>query len=227
MLTYLNLDEILEDDIKLSESNFICKIKEQNSYVLKQLSENNLKDIYAKIQDKSYGDFSDLDFIKILTIKLLYPILYENKYKELFLNNFNLYIGDIGYTFDPAKNGQNIIKHEVSFMRIMESLTSVYIFEIDKENRNNTDRIMITTHEGHPYLSVCSRDLIGCKSIIRLISSTKMSLTNDKKNIKRIWKALNEHYDKPPTKEIIQCIWTRIKQHLAIQHNTNNESSAQ
>lgn len=227
MLTYLNLDEILKDDIKLSESDFICKIKEQKSHVQEQLSDCNLKKIYAKIQNKSDGDFSDLDFIKMLAIKLLDPNLYKSKYHNFFINSFNSYMGDAGYTFDPVKNGQNIIKHEVSFMKIMGFINSTYIFPIDKENKNNTDRIMITICENLPYLSVGSSEIIDYNSKIRLISSRRLSRTDDDKNLKSIREALKRHYDEPLSEEIIKSILNDIKIYIATPNNTDGESSEQ
>lgn len=76
--------------------------------------------------------------IKIYALKYLFPSEYESlKLKESVFSSSDF------YQYDPAKNGQNIIKHEISFRAVISHSTQFGTLIVPCPDKNKGRRVVI------------------------------------------------------------------------------------
>jgi len=215
----------------MPETELSLKLKVLN---LPQEREGILKEILI---GKKRLDIADEIDIKIYALKALFPDSQDSlKLKETIFSNSEL------CQYDPAKNGQNIIKHGVSFREIVSYSTQFGTLMVPCPETNNERRIIIFSdlsidnrkyHLSLPLETSETRSKFYTLTVaqqipagFRFISSRIISRKRFAKTMKNAFK--NIYIDNPEQRQdfINHCIEI-LRHHLFEKTTTRNKSDFQ
>lgn len=168
-------------------------------------------------------DFFTLD-IQLYALKYLFP----NDYESVKTNPHSYFEPDL-YEYDLAKNGQNIIKHGISFSEVVSYSTQFGTLMVPCPDENDGTRIVIFSDlspgEYGNKLSLPLASMVGEKRLytlsivqqlngkFRFISSRVMSRTKFPKTIKNAYKNIYAN-DPEEKRAFVEQSVEILKQHL-------------